>query len=113
MAAADAHRLRAAGLRVTYARLAILDVIRSGNHPGTDEITTAVRDRIGHVTLQGVYEALAALTSAGLIRRIEPAGSPARYGGGRVRRHLQRSQLKPTGAPAVSVLPAVTRPGGY
>ena len=66
---------------MTSARLAILDVIRSGNHPGTDEITTAVRDRIGHVTLQGVYEALAALTSAGLIRRIEPAGSPARYEG--------------------------------
>jgi Fur family transcriptional regulator, stress-responsive regulator len=79
MGATDADRLRSAGLRVTSARLAILDVVRCGNHPGTEEITEAVRERIGHVSLQGVYEALAAMSSAGLIRRIEPAGSPARY----------------------------------
>jgi Fe2+ or Zn2+ uptake regulation protein len=78
-AGADADRLRSAGLRVTSARLAILEAVRAGNHPGTEEITTAVRDRIGHVSIQGVYEALAALTAAGLISRIEPAGSPARY----------------------------------
>lgn len=78
---ADADRLRSAGLRVTSARLAILDVVRAGNHPGTDEITAGVRERIGHVSLQGVYEALTALAAAGLIRRIEPAGSPARYEG--------------------------------
>jgi Fur family transcriptional regulator, stress-responsive regulator len=79
MAAADVDRLRSAGLRVTSARLAILDVIRSGHHRGTDDIASAVRERIGHVSLPGVYEALAALTSAGLIRRIEPAGRPAQY----------------------------------
>jgi Fe2+ or Zn2+ uptake regulation protein len=81
MTAADAVRLRSAGLRVTAARLAILDVVRLGHHPGTDQIAAAVRDRIGQVSLQGVYEALAALASAGLIRRIEPAGGPARYEG--------------------------------
>jgi Fur family transcriptional regulator, stress-responsive regulator len=75
----DAERLRGAGLRVTSARLAILNVVRAGNHPGTDEIARAARDRVGYLTLQAVYEALNVLTTAGLLRRIEPAGSPARY----------------------------------
>jgi Fur family transcriptional regulator, stress-responsive regulator len=75
----DADRLRAAGLRVTSARLAILDAVRASNHPGTDEIARAAQDRVGHVSVQAVYEALNALTTAGLLRRIEPAGNPARY----------------------------------
>jgi Fur family ferric uptake transcriptional regulator len=75
----DADQLREAGLRVTSARLAILEAVRAGNHPGTDEIARAARDRVGYVTIQAVYEALNALTTAGLLRRIEPAGSPARY----------------------------------
>jgi len=75
----DADRLREAGLRVTSARLAILEAVRAGNHPGTDEIARAAHDRAGYVTIQAVYEALNALTTAGLLRRIEPAGSPARY----------------------------------
>lgn len=75
----DADRLREAGLRVTSARLAILEAVRAGSHPGTDEIARAARNRVGYVTLQAVYEALNALTTAGLLRRIEPAGSPARY----------------------------------
>ena len=75
----DADRLRRAGLRVTLARLAILDAVRAGDHPGTEDIARAARDRVGHVTLQAVYEALNALAAAGLVRRIEPAGSPARY----------------------------------
>ncbi|HET9898060.1 MAG TPA: Fur family transcriptional regulator [Streptosporangiaceae bacterium] len=75
----DAERLRGAGLRVTAARLAILEAVRAGNHPGTEEIARMARERVGHLTLQGVYEALNALAGAGLVRRIEPAGSPARY----------------------------------
>jgi Fur family transcriptional regulator, stress-responsive regulator len=75
----DADRLREAGLRVTSARLAILEAVRAASHPGTDEIARAARNRVGYVTLQAVYEALNALTTAGLLRRIEPAGSPARY----------------------------------
>ena len=78
-AVTDAEGLRGAGLRVTAARLAILEAVRERNHPGTDEIARIARARVGHLTLQGVYEALGALTSAGLVRRIEPAGSPARY----------------------------------
>jgi len=77
----DVASLREAGLRVTSARLAILEAVRSGNHPGAEEIARAVRQRIGQVSAQAVYEALGALTRAGLLRRIEPAGSPARYEG--------------------------------
>jgi Fur family ferric uptake transcriptional regulator len=77
----DEDRLRAAGLRVTSARVAILEAVRAGTHPGADEVARMVRDRVGHVTIQAVYEALGALTQAGLVRRIEPAGSPARYEG--------------------------------
>src|ERR1022692_4230740 len=69
----DAARLRDAGLRVTSARLAILEAVSAGDHPGADEIARAVRGRIGHFSTQAVYEALNALTSAGLVRRIEPA----------------------------------------
>ena len=77
----DADRLRTAGLRVTSARLAILGAVRNGDHPSVDEVTRLTRDRVGHVTIQAVYEALGALAAAGLLRRIEPAGSPARYEG--------------------------------
>jgi Fur family ferric uptake transcriptional regulator len=75
----SAAELRSAGLRVTPARLAILDTVRGGNHLDVDAVTTAARDRLGHVSFQAVYEALHAFTAAGLVRRIEPAGSPARF----------------------------------
>jgi Fe2+ or Zn2+ uptake regulation protein len=74
-----AEVLRGAGLRVTAARVALLDAVREGDHLGVEAITAGVRDRVGHVSLQAVYEALHALTAAGLVRRIEPAGSPARF----------------------------------
>jgi len=76
-----AQELRGAGLRVTAARVALLETVRGGDHLGVEEIASRVRDRVGHVSLQAVYEALHALTAAGLIRRIEPAGSPARFEG--------------------------------
>ncbi|GAA0639969.1 Fur family transcriptional regulator [Streptomyces thermocarboxydovorans] len=76
-----AEELRGAGLRATAARVALLDAVREGDHLGVEAIATQVRGRIGHVSLQAVYEGLNALTDAGLIRRIEPAGSPARYEG--------------------------------
>lgn len=78
-ATTNAERLQGAGLRVTAARLAILEAVRAGNHAGAEEIARTARARVGHLTLQGVYEALGVLTRAGLVRRIEPAGSPARY----------------------------------
>ena len=79
--ASAAAELRAAGLRVTAARVALLEAVRDGDHLGTEALATRVRDRIGHISLQAVYDALDALTAAGLIRRIEPAGSPARFEG--------------------------------
>ena len=74
-----AQELRGAGLRVTAARVALLETIREGDHLGVETITAGVRDRVGHVSLQAVYEALHALTAAGLVRRIEPAGGPPRF----------------------------------
>src|SRR6202044_50084 len=76
-----AEELRGAGLRVTAARIALLETVRRGDHLGVEAIASGVRDRVGHVSLQAVYDALHALTGAGLIRRIEPAGHPARVEG--------------------------------
>ncbi|MFG3661658.1 Fur family transcriptional regulator [Streptomyces sp. NPDC047706] len=76
-----AEELRGAGLRVTAARVALLETVRAGDHLGVEAIASGVRERVGHISLQAVYEALHALTAAGLVRRIEPAGSPARYEG--------------------------------
>ncbi len=78
---ATAEELRAAGLRVTAARVALLETVRDGDHLDAEAIAAGVRERVGHVSLQAVYEALHALTEAGLVRRIEPAGSPTRYEG--------------------------------
>ena len=78
---AIAEELRGAGLRVTAARVALLQTVRDGDHLGVEAIAAGVRDRIGHISLQAVYEALHALTAAGLVGRIEPAGSPARFEG--------------------------------
>lgn len=75
------EELRGAGLRVTAARVALLETVRAGDHLGVEALASGVRDRVGHISLQAVYEALHALTAAGLVRRIEPAGSPARYEG--------------------------------
>ena len=76
-----AEELRGAGLRVTAARVALLEIVRHGDHLGVEAIASGVRDRIGHISLQAIYDALHALTAAGLIRRIEPAGSPVRFEG--------------------------------
>jgi Fur family transcriptional regulator, stress-responsive regulator len=78
---ATAENLRGVGLRVTAARVALLETVRDGNHLGIEEITSGVRERIGHISLQAVYDALHALTAAGLIRRLEPAGSQPRFEG--------------------------------
>jgi Fur family transcriptional regulator, stress-responsive regulator len=75
----SAEVLRGAGLRVTAARVALLETLRDGEHLGVEAVTAGVRDRVGHVSLQAVYEALHALTAARLVRRIEPAGSPALF----------------------------------
>ena len=76
-----AEELRGAGLRVTAARVALLETVRQGDHLDVEAIASGVRDRVGHISLQAVYEALHALTATGLVRRIEPPGSPARFEG--------------------------------
>jgi Fe2+ or Zn2+ uptake regulation protein len=72
-------RLREAGLRVTAPRLALLAVLAESDHPTVDDLAGAVRERLGTVSTQAVYDALDAFVRAGLTRRIEPAGSPARF----------------------------------
>ncbi|GAA3421929.1 Fur family transcriptional regulator [Streptosporangium vulgare] len=76
-----AEELRGAGLRVTAARVALLETVRNGDHLDVEALTSGVRDRIGQISLQAVYEGLHALTTAGLVRRIEPPGSPALFEG--------------------------------
>ncbi|WP_229402775.1 Fur family transcriptional regulator [Micromonospora okii] len=71
--------LRSRGLRVTRPRLAVLGVLAEGGHLEVDEITRRVRKRLDSVSTQAVYDVLGALSRAGLSRRLEPAGSPARY----------------------------------
>jgi Fe2+ or Zn2+ uptake regulation protein len=71
--------LRNHGLRVTRPRLAVLDVLTQGGHLEVDDITRQVRERLDSVSTQAVYDVLGALSRAGLARRIEPAGSAARF----------------------------------
>jgi Fur family ferric uptake transcriptional regulator len=75
----DAALLREAGLRVTRPRLAVLAAVHDRPHVDTDTLIGLARERIGAVSHQAVYDVLRALTTAGLVRRIEPAGSVARY----------------------------------
>lgn len=72
-------RLRAAGLRVTRARLAVLAELTRSPHADVDTIAAGARARLGSLSTQAVYDVVHALTDAGLLRRIEPAGSPARF----------------------------------
>jgi Fur family transcriptional regulator, stress-responsive regulator len=72
--------IRAAGLRCTAQRIAVLDVLRSGRrHHRVDEVASLVTERLGAVSPQAVYDALGALVGAKLARRIEPAGSAAMF----------------------------------
>lgn len=71
--------LQAADLRVTRPRLAVLEAVHAHPHADTDSIYNVVRLTLPDVSRQAVYDVLAALTSVGLIRRIQPSGSVARY----------------------------------
>jgi Fe2+ or Zn2+ uptake regulation protein len=74
-----AKQLRSADLRVTRPRLAVLEAVHAHLHADTDTIFGAVRTGLPDVSRQAVYDVLAALTAAGLVRRIQPTGSVARY----------------------------------
>jgi len=71
--------LRQHGVQVTAQRLAVMRAVSDRPHGTAAEIDAAVRAEIGAISLQAVYDALGTLADKGLIRRIQPAGSPARY----------------------------------
>ena len=75
----DTDLLRQHGLRVTAPRLAVLDALEGHAHLDADEVLQRVRGALPTVSVQAVYDVLHALSDAGLLRRIEPAGHPARY----------------------------------
>lgn len=79
MGKVTADLLRRHGVQVTAQRLAVLTAVSNHPHGTADDLAKAVRADIGVISRQAVYDALAVLAEKGLIRRIQPAGSPARY----------------------------------
>jgi Fur family ferric uptake transcriptional regulator len=75
----SADILRAHGIQVTAQRLAVWRTVSNQPHITADATAEAVRAEIGAISRQSVYDALGVLVAAGLIRRIQPAGSPARF----------------------------------
>lgn len=73
------ERLKVAGLRTTAPRLAVLTWLAAHPHTTADQVLAGVRPGLGTVSTQAVYDVLNAFTQARLVRRIEPAGSPARF----------------------------------
>ncbi|HET9143405.1 Fur family transcriptional regulator [Actinophytocola sp.] len=73
------ERLRAVGLRVTAPRIAVLEWLATNPHATAEEIAAGVRERLDSVSTQAIYDVLNACTRARLLRRIEPAGHPARF----------------------------------
>jgi Fur family ferric uptake transcriptional regulator len=74
-----ADLLRQRGIQVTAQRLAVLRAVAGQPHITADGVAESVRSEIGAISLQSVYDALALLAAEGLIRRIQPAGAPARF----------------------------------
>ena len=75
----DKESLRQAGLQVTAQRLAVYRAVRKSPHMLADVLCEEVRGQIGAVSRQAVYDALNVMTEQGLLRRVQPAGSTARY----------------------------------
>jgi Fur family ferric uptake transcriptional regulator len=74
-----ADLLRQRGIQVTAQRLAVLRAVSSQPHTTADAVAEVVRGEIGAISLQAVYDALGVLVAEGIIRRIQPAGSSARF----------------------------------
>ena len=79
MASSPADLLREHGLQVTAQRLAVLRAVAGRPHCTADDVAKDVRSEIGVISRQAVYDALGILVDKGLVRRIQPAGSPALY----------------------------------
>lgn len=75
----SADLLRESNLRVTAARVAALDLLAEQNHLTAEDVAVGVRQRIGSLSVQASYHLLDALVSAGLLRRVDFAGSAMRY----------------------------------
>jgi len=73
------RQLRDQGLQVTAQRLAVMEAVAKQPHASAEDLTEAVRARIGSISRQAVYDTLATFVERGLIRRIQPTGSVARY----------------------------------
>ncbi|CAN5617897.1 fur family transcriptional regulator FurA3 [soil metagenome] len=71
--------LRRHGVQITAQRLAVLAAVTDRPHSTTDDVARLVRRTIGAISSQAVYDALGVMTEKGLVRRIQPAGSSARY----------------------------------
>jgi Fur family transcriptional regulator, stress-responsive regulator len=74
-----AELLRGRGIQVTAQRLAVMRAVAARPHATADAVAEAVRGEIGAISLQSVYDALGLLVAEGLLRRIQPSGSPARF----------------------------------
>src|SRR4051795_11761633 len=98
--------LREHGLRVTAQRLAVFRAVSDAPHVSADAVVEAVRGEIGWISVQAVYDALAALTEKGLLRRIPPAGAPAR------RARAPPGEGPPPPYPAGRVPRSLRAPGG-
>lgn len=75
----SAQILRDHGVQVTAQRIAVLQAVAARPHVTADVVAEMARGEIGAISKQSVYDALGTLVDAGIVRRIEPAGSPARY----------------------------------
>ncbi|HJX48346.1 MAG TPA: Fur family transcriptional regulator [Gaiellaceae bacterium] len=75
----SADLLRERGLRVTAQRLAVLRAVSAEPHVTADAVAETVRAEIGSISLQAVYDVLSAFVDVDMVRRIQPAGSPARF----------------------------------
>jgi Fe2+ or Zn2+ uptake regulation protein len=73
------QQLRSCGLQVTAQRLAVMEAVAASPHATTEELTEVVRGKIGSISRQSVYDTLGTFADKGLIRRIQPSGSVARY----------------------------------
>ena len=94
--------LRGAGLRVTRPRLAVLAALQAQPHADAGSVLAAAREALPSVSHQAVYDCLHALTEAGLVRSLQPAGSPARY---EIRRHDNHHHLVCRGCGTVADVP--------
>ena len=79
MVSDHAQCLRERGLQVTAQRLAVMRAVSAQPHCTADDVARAAREEIGTISRQSVYDTLAVLVDSGLVRRIQPVGSPARY----------------------------------